>query len=444
MSRRGGRNKQISPVDDDACLLQRIKNTKKGRPGWLPVAATATSTTKNGASLMIIFFGFSVLLTGRLALKKSASSSSNLAHTTYQAQSVVQDVQFCLHQGQCPIGSACGPSGICQPYHPFNRQPELPEMKYVRREKGRLRSGSIDQRRMDECVQYCVEELTVDEEFRFGSTPIIRTSYSAVAPHFGCVLEFERPKRGQRNMTTTRPTLEESLARRFRSVVRVDPIMSSFAHQRNHSRYTEMQENNSRGLWRAYCHAPCKQSSVDDSCPKDYDCLPRKWYRLPQNSTNPNSFPDRCQPKVRNSQDMSSAMVIVTGSDSGYFTGLVNFAASLRYWAPATRFLVYNLGMTPEELEQVKRWPNLLDIKWRDGIPSHYPSHVSWSDLQNYAWKPLAINESVHEYRNIFWLDAGASIVGPLDSVQEVIERNGIFLAQGQDEHMKYRSHSGM
>jgi hypothetical protein len=129
-------------------------------------------------------------------------------------------------------------------------------------------------------------------------------------------------------------------------------------------------------------------------------------------------------------------MVIVTGANTAYFSALYNFAASLRYWAPTKQLVVYNLGMDEDQKARVEQWPNVLTLKWKNGFPAAFPPHIS-ADLKNYAWKSLAINESVHEHHSIFWFDAGGTIVGPLDAIEEIVELDGAFLAKGQDADMK-------
>jgi hypothetical protein len=132
-------------------------------------------------------------------------------------------------------------------------------------------------------------------------------------------------------------------------------------------------------------------------------------------------------------------MVIVSGADSKYFEALQNLAASVKFWSPKRKLVVYNLGMTTDELAQVNSWSNLYKLHWESGIPGSYPPHVH--ELHNYAWKSIIINETVHLYRSIFWLDAGATFTGPVTPIQEIIQQHGIFLVTGQDEDMKLKSH---
>ena len=181
----------------------------------------------------------------------------------------------------------------------------------------------------------------------------------------------------------------------------------------------------------ALCAQPCNSN---DDCPRDVECLGR-----PQSDIPPviSSEPKSCG--YRTPDRFADDLMIVTGSDARYFQALENFVASVKFWAPKSKIAIYNLGMTEDQLATVQKWPNVHRIHWRNGFPSHFPGHIN--NLHNYAWKSLAINESVHEYKSIFWLDAGATFTGPIEPIREIIHRDGIFLVKGQDANMKDLSH---
>ncbi|KAL7575208.1 hypothetical protein ACA910_018695 [Epithemia clementina (nom. ined.)] len=40
----------------------------------------------------------------------------------------------------------------------------------------------------------------------------------------------------------------------------------------------------------------------------------------------------------------------------------------------------------------------------------------------------------------IFWLDSGSTLTAPIEPIEEIVKRNGIFFVHGQDENMKERS----
>jgi hypothetical protein len=54
-----------------------------------------------------------------------------------------------------------------------------------------------------------------------------------------------------------------------------------------------------------------------------------------------------------------------------------------------------------------------------------------------YAWKPIIVNETVHKYGSIFWLDSGSTLAGPVQPVQEALQHQGIVLMKGQDLDMR-------
>lgn len=135
-------------------------------------------------------------------------------------------------------------------------------------------------------------------------------------------------------------------------------------------------------------------------------------------------------------------MVVVTAADTNYFFGLENFAASLRFWAPTRKLVIYNLGMTDDELRSAESWPNVDSIRWKDGVPASFPPHVG-SKLKQYAWKSLIVNETVHEYKSMLWFDAGATFVGPIEPIEEITHQHGLFLVKGQDDDMKRLSEPG-
>jgi hypothetical protein len=132
-------------------------------------------------------------------------------------------------------------------------------------------------------------------------------------------------------------------------------------------------------------------------------------------------------------------MVIVTGATLGYMKGLTNLCASLRYWAPHHKVVVYNLGgMMAEHIQEIEGWQNVVAVEWRDGVPPQYPPHVSKGKI--YAWKPIIVNETLHKYKSIFWLDAGSTVAGPITPIENVIQRTGLMLVKGQDMDMKQKS----
>jgi hypothetical protein len=318
----------------------------------------------------------------------------------------------CKYNGNCPTGTVCeiikeppggggvgvgpGPSGQCLPY--MGRGSET--IRTLKRRK-----------RHETCVSQCFFELQHDENYFYGSDPVIEKTSLANHGH-GCVITFTRKVAKKQK----RLPIEEWMTTRFHRVVRVDSS-PSIGHT-----WTE---------WNALCDFPC---SPYQHCDEREDI--KEGLVCSARNKGPRQTRTCHQPETPTPvQDM----VIITGADDAYFDGLRNFAASLKYWAPQHKLVVYNLGMTDSHLDKIKRWSNVLELAWQDGIPSTYPPHVH--KLHTYAWKSLAINETVHKYRSIFWLDAGATFTGPITPIQDIIHQHGMFLVHGQDNDMKRLSH---
>ena len=133
-------------------------------------------------------------------------------------------------------------------------------------------------------------------------------------------------------------------------------------------------------------------------------------------------------------------MVVVTGANSGYFDALENFIGSMHFWEPTRQLVVYNLGLSASQIEQVKTWHN-VHLEWSNGIPSTYAPHVH--ALKKYAWKTNAIYESTKKYSATLWLDAGCEVRGPLTDIESILRKDGVFLVQGQDGDMTRWVHDG-
>ena len=133
----------------------------------------------------------------------------------------------------------------------------------------------------------------------------------------------------------------------------------------------------------------------------------------------------------------SPALAIATAASAGYFTGLVNLVGSVHTWRRGTTIRVYDLGMEPRQLDQVRSWENtILSNAIIDG---DWPTHCKLAAL--YAWKPLAILDALEHDERVVWSDAGSDFRAPLDPIENAIVEGGCFLAHGQDSDMVKLAH---
>jgi len=102
---------------------------------------------------------------------------------------------------------------------------------------------------------------------------------------------------------------------------------------------------------------------------------------------------------------------------------LQNLIGSVHHWVPYLQVVVYDMGLTPEQEQQVENWKDVILEK----LPSFYyfPAHIK--DLSNEAWKPLFMYLAFKKYGSIFWLDVTHELRNGLDSFSLQLNRDGIF-----------------
>jgi hypothetical protein len=274
---------------------------------------------------------------------------------------------------------------------------------------------------LQQCFQKCQYELEWDEHFYYFAKIKIHSKTSSIKSDGrpdGCVFVYDRLLNEYDIAVPDEKIRPEWLRKTAPHYIqRVDPVPGTNGK-----------------TWKALCYNPCQ--SNDDCAPKAQNGISRKAYTCALGA---------CQ-KNRNESDSYwlteqrfKDMVIVTGADSGYFMGLQNLVASARYWLPRNRVVIYNLGFSKEQLSEAGSWWNVVEIRWKDGFPEHFPEHARVG--KKYAWKPIAIKEALDEYKMIFWMDAGSTFTGPIDAMERIVEQTGIFLVKGQDMSMMPMAH---
>lgn len=280
------------------------------------------------------------------------------------------------------------------------------------------------------CADACVTELRQDEHFHQDSWANIESinAFTIDAYPKGCRVVFRREPEGNhfdhlkkmdRNFKQTwkeqiHPSVKQWVETRFRHVKRVDPISGP--------------PDDGDDRWVALCTNPCQKDADCGSGAVDsaFQCKEGSCQRNPV-YWEPSSFKNH-------------PVTLVTAATGSYFSGLSNLAASARFWAPTYKMVVYNLGGLSDEMKsQIRSWSNVISLEWPDGVPDIYPKHVKRGKV--YAWKPILVNETLHKYGSIFYMDAGSTLSGPIDPVETILEREGIFLVKGQDANM-HLSHS--
>jgi hypothetical protein len=118
-------------------------------------------------------------------------------------------------------------------------------------------------------------------------------------------------------------------------------------------------------------------------------------------------------------------LTIVTGASSNHFACLRNLLMSIRLFEPNARVLVFDLGLSASERQQLIEG----DFECRRFEFDRYPAHVNIQrNRGEYAWKPIIVTDTLSEGGGmILWLDAGDLIHNPLTRVKEVLSVHGIY-----------------
>jgi hypothetical protein len=120
-------------------------------------------------------------------------------------------------------------------------------------------------------------------------------------------------------------------------------------------------------------------------------------------------------------------LTIVSGADSLRFRSLLQLAGSIRAHEGQSRFLIYDLGLTPGEGAKVMdSFPEALVRKFDFAA---YPPHVHIRvEAGAYAWKPIIFSSVLEETRGmVLWLDAGCIVVEPLTMIRRLLIEYGFY-----------------
>jgi hypothetical protein len=120
-----------------------------------------------------------------------------------------------------------------------------------------------------------------------------------------------------------------------------------------------------------------------------------------------------------------SELVIATGASSNHFGCLKNLLFSISLFEPKTRVIVYDLGLTAEEHDELEKdGYEVPRFRFQD-----YPPHVDIRvEAGQYAWKPIIIADLLqHLGGMILWLDAGNLVGQPVTNVRALLAECGIY-----------------
>ena len=123
-------------------------------------------------------------------------------------------------------------------------------------------------------------------------------------------------------------------------------------------------------------------------------------------------------PKIQQSEEIT----IITYANKNFYTALRNLVGSVHFWEPQLQIVVFDLGMLDKHLEDIRKWRNTKLVTFDFTL---YPDH--FRDLHKYAFKPIILNRTFHEYGFIFLEDAGQEFRQPITKLKEWIKEMDYF-----------------
>ena len=103
---------------------------------------------------------------------------------------------------------------------------------------------------------------------------------------------------------------------------------------------------------------------------------------------------------------MLCKLVMLIAISSNHFRESEKYFAMANAKLPNTKIIVYDLGLKKNEIEALQSYCNVQEV--RKFKFDQYPGHVK--KLQNYAWKPLLINEMSKDFELFFYCDSSCRV----------------------------------
>mmetsp|Transcript_17923 Transcript_17923/g.58874 ORF Transcript_17923/g.58874 Transcript_17923/m.58874 type:complete len:533 (-) Transcript_17923:233-1831(-) len=122
---------------------------------------------------------------------------------------------------------------------------------------------------------------------------------------------------------------------------------------------------------------------------------------------------------------------LVSAASHEYFERLANLVGSIHVWASDIPIVVYDVGLTERQNQQLQGWRN-VSVRKLDF--SKLPEHVRWTGWEEstYAFKPIVIRKALTDYQCILWLDSGIELRRDVSWAFDWMgERKALFLASG-------------
>jgi hypothetical protein len=135
----------------------------------------------------------------------------------------------------------------------------------------------------------------------------------------------------------------------------------------------------------------------------------------------------------RSKDNIKKTNCFCTASDSNAFALLINLIGSihktnLEY---IDEIVVFNIGLDNNQIEYLNlmKKVKVYEVeKVNPDITKSFQVNDSGKRVPGwYSWKPVAIKQAVQMFDNVLWIDAGTTILKPLDHLFKYIEEHNYF-----------------
>lgn len=130
-------------------------------------------------------------------------------------------------------------------------------------------------------------------------------------------------------------------------------------------------------------------------------------------------------------------MVIVTASSNHYFNYLENFLNTLDVYNKNLQVIIYDLGLTPEQLNLLREkkyivrnfdfslYPKFIRLDNNIPDPDNNKNRIKKGCS---VFKSIIVNDLLYESRDIvLWMDCRINITGSLQNIKDLILKNGFY-----------------
>lgn len=122
-----------------------------------------------------------------------------------------------------------------------------------------------------------------------------------------------------------------------------------------------------------------------------------------------------------------------TAANEPYYKALLALIGSIHEYnfKDLREIAVFDLGMNSNQIKKLKEIKKVNVYKIKEDSPNllKYHTHGNFKGpLGWFTWKPVVIHEALEIFPYVLWLDAGTTVLKPLNDLFETIYENGYFI----------------